>query len=691
MKLYKLSVKNVENRTNMTKHAAVEALITMVTAVSAFITRNSYFVFSLMMTVIFYLPALRNGSIDAGFLYGGDVIGWYLPALAKTHTLLHSFNFTAIDYSTFNGSSDFFLSPNFFAYHPLVVIYCLLVSPETTNVQQLGRFLVFLMAIHSYFACYFSLKLFSRFFAFEFGVAALIATTFAFSMHMVNALGQPPFFFCSSIIPWAAYATLVFTERPSLRQLAFACLPIIIGFMGGYMPMGIASLALSVVLVAAKLLYIDASEMPLDKRVRTLFISLLPYLSASIIVSPYLYSVYKFHQETSSAGIVSIFYSAHQLAQLPQSLLKLISPHFAVPGPTIEFSLAFGFIAIAIAAIFFLSPKVIDAFVPRELKLFKISAVIYFATILATFGDYSVVSDLVFYLVPQVGGMHIYQRFLLPAQLMFALMLALMLKVVIQERPLIATRIALTILAATTIVVAYLVAYNHALSQEIGLNNYLVFELFLGFLFLCALIVSGKNFVFFAAIVLISLPVLDRMYDNSLRGNTLQEQQKRQPLALDEAERARLVEYLKRFGDKGVVKYVDITPMWGKGGTELFPKVFPYFVLKEMQLSSYGGFTFYLSARADYMRKMPVMGETAVSPDWELIANSGADFVVTRESDLKKGALGSILAQAKSADLYNLANGVVSSPSEPQRRKHFHQRRFFLTMAISKFPQQLAS
>ena len=35
--------------------------------------------------------------------------------------------------------------------------------------------------------------------------------------------------------------------------------------------------------------------------------------------------------------------------------------------------------------------------------------------------------------------MHIYQRFLLPAQLMFALMLALMLKVVIQERPLIAT------------------------------------------------------------------------------------------------------------------------------------------------------------------------------------------------------------------------------------------------------------
>ena len=657
-----MRVGNFESITSMTKNTVVEALIAVVTAVSAFITRNSHFVFSLTMTVIFYLPAFKNGSIDAGFLYGGDVLGWYLPALAKTHTLLHSFNFTAIDYSTFNGSSDFFLSPNFFAYHPLVVIYCLLVSPEITDLQQLGGFLVFLMAIHSFFACYFSLKLFTRFFAFEFGGAALTATTFAFSMHMMNALAQPPFFFCSSIIPWAAYAALAYTEKPSLRQLAFACLPVLIGFMGGYLPMGIASLALSAILVAAKLLYIDASESPLNKRVRTLFVALLPYLSSSIIVSPYLYSVYKFHQETSSAGITSIFFSAHQLAQLPQNLLKFISPHFAVPGPMIEFSLPFGFIAIAIAAIFFFSPKVTYALIPHELKLFKISAVIYFATVLATFGDYSVVSDLVFYLVPQVGGMHIYQRFLLPAQLIFALMLALMLKAVIQERPLITTRVALAMLATATIAVAYLLAYNPVLSQEIGLNNSLVLELFLGFLFLCALIVSGKNFVYFAAIVLISLPVLDRMYDNSLRGSTLQEQRKRQPLALDEAERARLVEYLKRFSDKEVLKYVDITPMWGKGGTELFPKVFPYFVLKEIQLSSYGGFTFYLSARADYMRKMPVMGDVAVSPDWELIADSGADFVVARESDLQKGALSSMLAQAKGVDLYKLANGIVIVP-----------------------------
>lgn len=647
----------------------MDSLIGGITTASTLAIHYGFFLFSLLVTAIFYLPALKHGSLDAGFLYGGDVLGWYLPALAKTHVLFHSFNFTAIDFSTFNGSSDFFLSPNFFAYHPLVVIYSLLVSPESTNLHQLGRFLVLLMTFHSFIAFYYSLKIFTRFFAFEFWLAALTAMVFAFSMHMVNALGQPPFFFTASIVPWAAYAALAYAERSNLRQFVFACLPIIFGFMGGYMPLGVACLALSAILVITKILYVNDANISLENRVRIIFTAMLPYVGASIIVSPYLFSVYMFHKETSSAGVASLFYSAHQLAQLPQSLLKLISAHFAVPGPMIEFTLAFGFIAIAIFSIFLLSPKTISAFTPNELKLFKISALIYFTTVLATFGDYSVVSDLVYYLVPQVGGMHIYQRFLLPTQLMFAVMLALMLKAVVQERPLIAIRIALATFAVATIMVAYVVAYKPVVSQELGFNNYLIFELFLGFLFLCSLIVPGKKFVYFVAILLISLPVLDRMYDNSLRGNTLLEQQKRQPLALNEVERDRFIEYLKRFDKKEVVKYVDITPMWGLGGTELFPKVFPYFVLKEMRLSSYGGFTFYLSARADYMRRMPVMGEVAVSPDWELIANSGADFVVARESDLQNGALNTVLTRVKDEDVYRLANNVLVVPLLPQAEK----------------------
>ena len=663
---------NGEKLKKFTIYTVVDLLVAAATGVIPLIMRNRYSAFAFLMTAIFYLPSLKNGSINAGFLYGGDSLGWYLPALEKTHSLLHSFNFTAIDFSSFNGSSDFFLSANFFAYHPLVIIYSLFIPAETTSIQESGNFLVLLLAVHSFLAVYFSTKLFTRFFSFEFGTAALIATIFTFSAYMIFTLGQPNYVFIATIIPWAAYGSLSYCETPNIRKLVYAILPIIFGFMGGYLPLGVAALALSVVLVATKLLVVDNTGNSYDELTRALFFALLPYVCASIIVGPYLYSTFQFLRETLSADTGSLFYSAHQLAEQPQSLLRLISSNlnYFVPGPFYEFSISWGFIAIIIATIFFSSAKTIGALTPQDWKIFKISAIVYFATILAIFGEFSVVSDLVYHLVPQVGKMHIYQRFLLLAHLLFAVMAALMLKAVVQVRPPVASRVVLALTAIAMLMAAYLMGRNPSFSQEIGLNNYLVFELLLAFLFACALIVPGKNFVYSSAIVLFCLPALDRMYDFSDGGNTFQKQQVRQKIALDSHERAQLVTYFKRFSDKVIIKYVDITPLWTKEGVETFPKVFPFFVLNEIQLSSYGGFTFYLSARADYMSKMPVAGPTvAVSPDWEYLKNTGADFVVARNSDVQHGALSGMFSKIKNEDLYKLPNDVVIFPIQTQTDK----------------------
>ena len=60
-------------------------------AAASCITRlqhSSQFVFALLMTALFYFPSLRNGSRDAGFLYGGDVLGFYWPYIAKLQSLL---------------------------------------------------------------------------------------------------------------------------------------------------------------------------------------------------------------------------------------------------------------------------------------------------------------------------------------------------------------------------------------------------------------------------------------------------------------------------------------------------------------------------------------------------------------------------------------------------------------------------
>jgi hypothetical protein len=109
--------------------------------------------FSLLATFLFYYPSIRNGSQDAGFLYGGDVIGFYWPYLAKLQYLLSRHHFVALDFGQFNASSDFFLTANFFPCHPLFVLWALCSSPETTTFQEAGRILALGLAIHSFIAC----------------------------------------------------------------------------------------------------------------------------------------------------------------------------------------------------------------------------------------------------------------------------------------------------------------------------------------------------------------------------------------------------------------------------------------------------------------------------------------------------------------------------------------------------------
>jgi hypothetical protein len=667
------------------KISYLNKIISLIIASLGLINTNRNFLFSSLVTAIFYLPSLKDGSIGAGFLYTGDVLGWYLPALAKTHSLIHEFNLFAIDYSTFNGSSDFYLSPNFFSYHPVVVIYCLLISPETTTIQQLGHFFVLLMALHSFLAIYFSLKLCNRFLTFEFGAAALTASVFAYSIHMLNSLGQPVFLLCSSVTPWVAYAVLAYVDRPSFRLLVFASLPIIFGLLGGYMPLAVASLALSVIIVATKLLYLDSEESNLDKRIYALLISSMPYALAMVIVGPYIYAIIKFHKETLSAGFGSLYYSAHQYAQLPQNLLTIFSTRFHIPGSESEFTITWGFIAISVGLIFLFSTNALNALEKKEWKLFKISALIYFATVLATFGDFSVVSDLVYYLVPQVGRMHNYQRFFIAAELTFGIMLTLMLKAIIQARPFLATRVMLTTLGLTTLALALLMAFKPALSREIGINSYILIELFIGFLFTCSLLVPSKNFIYGAFILLFSLPLLNRMYDYSQIKFSLDEQRKSKIFALNEDVQNRIISYFNKHSNKQVIKYIDITPMWQAGtvsalyadtGIETFPKVFPDFVLNKQRLSSYGGFTFYLSSRSEYMRKMPVEGVgVTVKPDWEYLTNTGADFLVALDSDVQSGALGALFAKVKTEDVLRLPNDVVILPLRGQSEKTLKSER----------------
>ncbi|MFT4059633.1 MAG: discoidin domain-containing protein [Legionella sp.] len=629
------------------------------------IIKYNELILAFLSTLVFFLPSLKAKSLEAGLLYTGDILGYYVPALIKTHSLLASHHLFAIDYSLFNGSSDFFLNANFFPLHPIVILHSLLVSFKGVSSISTGHFLVLMLAFHTFLACYFSLKLFARYFHFEFGMTVLVALGFAFSWYTVAAMGEPPFMFCASIIPWIIYGVLRFTEESSLRILISSTLPVTIALLGGYLPMGLAALLLSAVLVAALVLFINKTENGnTEQRVRLLIMASLPFFLGVLVTSPYLYAVYNFHHMTTGSMSPGLYYSAHQLAELPQSFIRLLSSHFVVPGPLAEFSVYWGVIALTIFALFFLNPKTLASLNEKEWRIFKVAGIIYFATVLAIYGEHSVVSSFVYYLVPQIGTMHIYQRFLQPAQLLLMIMIALMLKAVIESRPKKSIQIALIILVFISFACGFLMTFRSEYALMFGINNYLLFELLLGCLFTGLLLIPGKAFVYFGTAILFCLPAFNSMYTLSLSGNTFTAAQQRQPMVLNHDAQAKLLQYLQRFNDKPIIKYVDITPLWNKAGVETFPKDFPYLVLKKINLSSYGGATFYLSALASYINKMPVGGNDVVlNPDWHWLEETGADFIIATKEQLVTNKFVHTLAQRnKPEDLYYMPNDAVLIP-----------------------------
>jgi hypothetical protein len=635
-----------------------------------------------MTTALFFGPMLSRRSEDAGLLYTGDVLGLYWPAMLKTHSLLSQGFFSAVDYSSYNGSSDYFVVPNFFMLHPLVVAYALLVPAGGDLMRELGHWLVIVMALHAMFACYCTHRLLDRWYGLGFWPAALAATTFTFSLNVMMSLGQPMFLFCVSAMPCVAYAALWFAERPTWTRLVLASIPAIFGFMAGYVPLAVTAIGLATLLAAIPIFLRNyaprdlSSEVNLSTALQGFAKSVLPVLLASIVVLPYYAAVYLHVRASISANTPSLFYSAHQLAQDPTSVLNHFSGFLQPPGPFYEFRFVAGAIAISVVLLFACSESCRAALSAWEWRLLQISGVVYFLVALATFGNVSPVSDLVYYLVPQVGGMHIYQRFLLFTQLFLTTSVAIMLRAIISVRP---TRaISVGIIGATAMVFAAAQALSRfpVVMHSQGINSYVLYELLLCALFLLALLAPSRGFVFAVTLVLSLLPSLDSVYDLASGGNKLVEQRTHHPMALQRPEQDRLLAWianLPQADQKEVIKYVDLTKLWAETGREPFPKSFPWLVLDRARLSSYHGFDFRMGPTARYLERMPMAvrdGTWVLNPDWDTVTAANADFLITYDTDFQSGMLAAVCGNVPREACLAIPGGLLAVPLPQSNAEH---------------------
>lgn len=625
---------------------------------------NRVHLFAIVFPLLVFFPQMRRWGANAGLLYTGDVLGYYMPAIMKVHALIHSGSWAgAIDYSLFNGGSEFYLSPNFFSYHPLLWLVCALIPSGAMSQQLAGFILLMLIVFHSYLSLLFSFKLLTRYFGFKLPMVVFTSITYTFSHYYASALGQPPFIFSTIILPWIVYRVLQFHESPGAKTLVAAALPAIFSSLGGYLPLGVATLGLALVVVIFKVNHLDDEKWLNANYLRSALLCAAPFALAVVILSPFLLAIFQYHQTTSSSSVPWLFYSAHQLADVPQGWLKALSFYLGVQSRVYEFTLTLGLIPLSICIIFVFSKSAYVHLEPLEWKLLKFCLIVYGVVVLASYGDYSAVSDMLYYFVPQVGKMHIYQRFYIFTNLLFMMAIALMLKAIATEKPFLSIRVGLGVCLLLMFYVSIELFAGEAKIKGLAFNNHFLFEVFLLCGFLVFLTFPGQLLVFFVAAFFAVLPAINQHFDLAAGGNAYESQLNRQPLAFDGPARQSFVNFLSKF-DKEVIKYVDLTPMWGSGGFEPFAKDYPYFLLNKKRLSSYGGFTFYLSAKANYLERMPVQGESVVvKPDWEYLKSTGADFVVANAQNVADNPyLQKIYQAARSDEVLSLPGGVMAIP-----------------------------
>jgi hypothetical protein len=654
------------------KSQATRLIIMLYARIRYLIPTTSAALIAFAVTAVFFGPMIVRRSANAGLLYTGDVLGCYWPAMLKTHSLLSQGNYAALDFSSYNGSSDYFLAPNYFMMHPLILASSA-VSLRPHPLDTLGQWLVIVMALHAVAACFFTQRLLEKWFSFRHGPAIIAATTFAFNLNVVHSIGEPMFLFCTAAAPTIAYAALWFTERPTISRALLAAAPVIVGFMAGYVPLAVTSICVSVVLIILSILHDTATHSHQGCRAsalhvtRRIFLAMIPLGLATVVVFPYYIAVYNNTKATISADVPSLFFSAHQLSQDPVSVLNHLTLAIQ-PTKYHEFRFVAGFIVITILFLFLGSQQCRDSLLKSDWFLIQTCSVIYFSIALATFGNYSPLSDLIYYAVPQIGGMHIYQRFLLFAQFFQAIATAIMLRAVVEVRPARLIGLGFLFSSVLVLVTAHLISRYPAMMAEQGINSYVLYELILCALFVLSLYVPSRAFVYAVTTSLMLLPSLDLIYDYASGRNTRVEQRVMQPMALDGDQQDRFLAWvnaLPHAPNKEIIKYVDLTKLWANNGRETFPKSFPWLVLNKVRLSSYHGFEFRMGATAQYLESMPmaVREETWVlNPNWDTVLAANADFVIAYESDIESGLLSPVLGEQDRSRFYRLPGGLLAAP-----------------------------
>jgi len=598
---------------------------------SGLFCKHKMLLVSAVFTTLFFLESLRKGGENGLFASLGDnviddnVVLW-IPQLMNVVSQFKSLNFFGVDFYTWGGSSEFFLRPNLIIYNPFLIL-CTMIPDKYLTPENMRFVMVIMFYIHAFLSCYFLQKLCVRFFKFDYAISVFVAVGYSFSIYAVRSLTFFTFPFYIWLLPLGLYCALSLSERFSHKKLILSTAAFLLIYTSGYVTLSLATL----ILIGVFVLFYHYSYSGSDEAVKKIFLSLSPAFLSTLIILPLYLAIHEFFALTNPSGGFGLDVSAHALADSPLFLLRAISHNFNIDAPSFESTLIIGLLSLTIISLFLVNLKKEQFKSEYSFKIFGISLSIFLVSVVITFGNSTALSDLFYYLLRPIGGMHIYQRYLMLTNIFLMISVGVMLQYITRddlERSGVKKALALSVIL---LVVLLWVINSKIIPAWILLNSSFVIELIgVVVLLFSFCFCAGKSIRIMAVIIMFLIPLNDMYkYSRDPKGVAMLMDNN---IIFDHANEAKLNDYFRSNSTKLLRRYVDITPGFDSYVSKNYPWVYNATSTRGDKISSYFGYEAHLAAILGYRHvveyRNPLLGVFTFHPDINFLKATGADFII---------------------------------------------------------------
>lgn len=563
-------------------------------------------VWALIFSFLIFSPFIVGKDPQLKFV--GDLHHLYFPQFVEGYYLARSGTLAGVDFLTNNGASVYFLRPNIPAWYPP---YQLTYLFHFGSIESLAKVFILILSVHSFLSIYVCMRLSRRFFHLEFG-ALLFASLYTFAV--ARWIYITPFYLVATLFPLVIYIALRSPYEWAWWRLALFSVPYTLTFLSGYIPLIVHAVGIALLFAGFFIWHVN-TERGEQSVWRPLLRLLAPAALAGLVVMPLYLAILRYHKLTPALAD-GVWSAAHQFSYKTQELFALLTQ--AVSGKEPEAPhIILGLVPVLFLVLGFSHRRrfTLSSF---EAKLLTISLAIFAFHFLLPFGQFSGLPDFFYYLVPSIGKMHIYGRFLIVASFFFFLAVALTFKHIVQKR----TELPIgRWLAGVCIGILVVFIYDSTAHTGYISSQRLIVELLMVGLLLLAL-TAGQSFYPIAGTIAISFLIQAGVFSIFTAYNLENPSPYKNSVVLSKERREALNAYFKKYSEKQLIKFADLTSSIEKFNGVILN--YPWMVRDSVKLSNYMGYELALSVDMDYLARFPYFG--IVSVPWLL--RTGADFVI---------------------------------------------------------------